>query len=44
MTPVAITFMIIAMLTIWGGLALATVNLFRHPEDVDDEPMPPIEL
>ena len=33
MTPIAITMMIIAILTVWGGLALALVNLKRHPED-----------
>ncbi|PQZ96189.1 hypothetical protein CQ018_02615 [Arthrobacter sp. MYb227] len=33
MTPVAITMMIIAMVTVWGGLALAMWNLARHPED-----------
>ncbi|HEX7201608.1 MAG TPA: methionine/alanine import family NSS transporter small subunit, partial [Arthrobacter sp.] len=25
--------MIIAILTVWGGLALALLNLRRHPED-----------
>ncbi|WCI09846.1 methionine/alanine import family NSS transporter small subunit [Arthrobacter sp. OVS8] len=25
--------MIIAILTVWGGLALALLNLKRHPED-----------
>lgn len=33
MTPIAITMLIIAVLTVWGGLALALVNLRRHPED-----------
>lgn len=33
MTPIAITMMIIAILTVWGGLGLALVNLSRHPED-----------
>ncbi|GAA1496946.1 methionine/alanine import family NSS transporter small subunit [Paeniglutamicibacter kerguelensis] len=33
MTPVAITMMIIAMVTVWGGLGLAMWNLARHPED-----------
>lgn len=37
MTPIAITMMIIAILTVWGGLALALVNLSRHPEELDDE-------
>ncbi|MEE2522438.1 methionine/alanine import family NSS transporter small subunit [Pseudarthrobacter sp. J75] len=33
MTPVAIAMMIIAILTVWGGLTLALLNLKRHPED-----------
>ncbi|MDZ4089747.1 MAG: methionine/alanine import family NSS transporter small subunit [Arthrobacter sp.] len=33
MTPIAITMMIVAILTVWGGLALALLNLKRHPED-----------
>jgi hypothetical protein len=31
-TPIAITMMIIAIVTVWGGLALALLNLKRHPE------------
>lgn len=38
MTPIAITMMIIAILTVWGGLALALVNLARHPEDEEEMP------
>ncbi len=37
MTPVAITMMIIALLTVWGGLALALWNLSRHPEEQEDQ-------
>ncbi|MBB1483205.1 methionine/alanine import family NSS transporter small subunit [Tessaracoccus sp. MC1865] len=37
MTPIAITMMIIAMLTLWGGLAAAVVHLVRTPEVVVDE-------
>ncbi|GAB3618960.1 methionine/alanine import family NSS transporter small subunit [Glutamicibacter sp. PS] len=37
MTALAIVFMIIAMLTIWGGLALSMLNLSRHPEPEEDE-------
>ncbi|GAA1357049.1 hypothetical protein GCM10009596_07230 [Arthrobacter rhombi] len=37
MTPVAITMMIIAILTVWGGLGLALVNLSRHPEEPEDD-------
>jgi hypothetical protein len=32
-TPIAIIMMIVAIVTVWGGLALALVNLQRHPED-----------
>ena len=38
MTATAITMMIIAMVTIWGGLALSMWNLARHPEDEDQLP------
>ncbi|MBQ3358176.1 methionine/alanine import family NSS transporter small subunit [Microbacterium sp. 22179] len=45
MTPVAIVMMIIAMVTVWGGLIAAVVNLARHPEVADSEPeAPPVEL
>jgi hypothetical protein len=44
MTPVAIIMMIIAMVTVWGGLIAAIVNLARHPEAADAEPAPPTEL
>lgn len=44
MTPVAIVMMIIAMVTVWGGLIAAVVNLARHPEVADSEPAPPTEL
>ncbi|MHA7861617.1 methionine/alanine import family NSS transporter small subunit [Tessaracoccus sp. Y36] len=37
MTSTAITMMIIAMLTLWGGLAAAVVHLVRTPEVVVDE-------
>jgi len=33
MTGIAITMMIISILTVWGGLGLALMNLARHPED-----------
>lgn len=42
MTPLAVTMMIVAMVTVWGGLAAAIVNLARHPEVA--EPEPPVEL
>ncbi|REJ03968.1 methionine/alanine import family NSS transporter small subunit [Microbacterium bovistercoris] len=44
MTPTAVVMMIIATLTIWGGLVGAIVNLVRHPEVAEDEPSPPVEL
>ncbi|MFS0892724.1 methionine/alanine import family NSS transporter small subunit [Microbacterium sp. 179-I 3D3 NHS] len=44
MTPTAIVMMIIAMVTVWGGLVAAVVNLARHPEASDDEPEVPVEL
>jgi len=44
MTPTAIVMMIIAMVTVWGGLGLAIVNLARNPETAEDEPRPPVEL
>lgn len=45
MTPPAIVMMIIAMVTVWGGLIAAIVNLARHPEVAESEPdAPPVEL
>lgn len=44
MTTTAIVMMIIAMVTVWGGLVAAIVNLARHPEVAESEPAPPIEL
>ncbi|MGI8392443.1 methionine/alanine import family NSS transporter small subunit [Leucobacter sp. Z1108] len=44
MTPTAIVMMTIAILTLWGGLVAAIVNLARHPEVAETEPPPPIEL
>ncbi len=44
MTTTAIVFMIIAMVTVWGGLIAAIVNLVRHPEQAESEPAPPVEL
>lgn len=32
MTPLAVTFLIVAVLIIWGGLVASTVMLSRHPE------------
>ncbi|GLB67592.1 MULTISPECIES: methionine/alanine import family NSS transporter small subunit [Arthrobacter] len=33
MSTASIIMLIIAILTVWGGLALALLNLQRHPED-----------
>jgi len=38
MTTTAIIMMIIAMVTVWGGLIAAVVNLARHPEVAESEP------
>ncbi len=44
MSTTAVIMMIIAMVTVWGGLVAAIVNLARHPEVADSEPEPPVEL
>jgi hypothetical protein len=45
MTAPAIVMMVIAMVTVWGGLAAAIINLVRHPEGADDESVTaPVEL
>ena len=44
MTTTAIIMMIIAMVTVWGGLIAAIINLARHPEVAESEPAPPTEL
>ena len=44
MTGTAIVMMVIAMVTVWGGLIAAIVNLARHPEVAETEPAPPVEL
>ncbi|MGF9661055.1 methionine/alanine import family NSS transporter small subunit [Arthrobacter crystallopoietes] len=33
MSTASIIMLIVAILTVWGGLALALLNLQRHPED-----------
>lgn len=35
MSASATWMMIVAMLTVWGGLALSVVHLLRHPEEPD---------
>ena len=44
MTTTAIIMMVIAIVTVWGGLVAAVINLARHPEAADNEPAPPVEL
>lgn len=45
MNAAAVTMMIVAMITVWGGLIAAIVNLARHPEIAETEPeTPPVEL
>mgnify|MGYP001220130798 CR=1 FL=1 len=34
-TP-AIVMMIVALVTVWGGMAAAIIHLARHPEDDSD--------
>ncbi|WP_417373425.1 methionine/alanine import family NSS transporter small subunit [Glutamicibacter protophormiae] len=41
MSTLAIVFMIVSMLTIWGGLAVALIHLSRHPEKTDDDVIEP---
>lgn len=33
MSTSAIVMMLVAMLVIWGGLALAVINIWRSPDD-----------
>lgn len=39
MTPSALIMMVVAILTLWGGLVAAVVNLFRRPDKsaLDDD-------
>ncbi len=36
MTGISITMMLVMIVTVFGGLAAAVVNLMRHPENPDD--------
>ena len=38
MTPLAITFLILAVIVVWGGLVASTAFLVRHPEREDYPP------
>ena len=37
MSVSAIVMMIVAIVTVWGGLTAAVVNLARHPEAPEEE-------
>ncbi|EPF94481.1 putative methionine/alanine importer small subunit [Acinetobacter gyllenbergii] len=36
MNTSAIIMMVIAMLFVWGGLALSILHLMKHPEELDE--------
>ena len=36
MTSSAIWMMAVAMIMVWGGLALSVLHLIKHPEEPDD--------
>lgn len=36
MSTTAIVMMSVAILTVWGGLLLAVLNLLRHPENKEN--------
>ncbi|WP_210481731.1 methionine/alanine import family NSS transporter small subunit [Naasia sp. SYSU D00948] len=38
MSPVAIVFLVLAILVVWGGFAASTVFLARRPERTDYPP------
>lgn len=44
MSTTAIVMMIVAMVTVWGGLIAGIINLAKHPEEEGHEPAPPVEL
>lgn len=35
MSTSALVMLIVAIVTVWGGLAAAVVNVIRHPEEKD---------
>ncbi|MDO4238958.1 methionine/alanine import family NSS transporter small subunit [Micrococcus sp.] len=37
MSPLAITMMTIAIVLVWGGLALSAVHLLKHPDETSGE-------
>ena len=36
MSTISVVMMIVAMVTVWGGLLLALINIKRSPEEVDE--------
>lgn len=40
MTPIAITMLVVSVLTVWGGLGLAAWNLFHRPDQSAEEEHP----
>ncbi|MCW1806604.1 methionine/alanine import family NSS transporter small subunit [Brachybacterium squillarum] len=36
MSASAVVMMIVAIVTVWGGLVAAVVNIARHPEATED--------
>ena len=36
MSTVAVIMMLVAIVTVWGGLVLALVNIRRSPEEADE--------
>lgn len=41
MTPIAVLFMIVSAVILWGGLAWSLLRLRGHPDIPDAEPDPP---
>ncbi|WP_082911765.1 methionine/alanine import family NSS transporter small subunit [Enteractinococcus helveticum] len=37
MSPIAIVMMVIACVTVFGGVVFAMINLQRHPDEVSGE-------
>ncbi|WP_241385681.1 methionine/alanine import family NSS transporter small subunit [Rhodococcus sp. CH91] len=35
MSTAAVAMMLLALITLWGGLALSILHLRRHPDDPD---------
>ncbi|MCW4457684.1 methionine/alanine import family NSS transporter small subunit [Microbacterium sp. MPKO10] len=37
MSAPAIIMMLVAIVTVWGGMAVSIIHLMRHPEQKDDD-------